>query len=47
LGFELFPFLKTDKNVNGGIVEKRMESDDGQHWYGVGNYVETNNKILV
>ena len=42
-----FHFYKTDKNVNGGIVEKRMESDDGQHWHGVGTYVETNNKIVV
>ncbi len=40
-------FHKAERQFNGGIFEKVMESDDGQSWYGKGSYKEVNNKVIL
>lgn len=40
-------FYKKNKIANNGLFEKTMESDDGQHWYGKGRFIEKSNKIIL
>ena len=42
-----FFFYKKSKETKNGLFEKEMESDDGQHWYGKGEFVEKNNKVML
>ena len=40
-------FYKFNKTSNSGLFEKLMDSDDGQHWYGIGKFTEFKNKIIL
>ena len=42
-----YHFYKSDKQSTTGIFEKFMTSDDGQCWYGKGEYTEYKNKIIL
>ncbi len=42
-----YSFYKVSKDTNCGTFNKYMESDDGQKWYGIGNFIERKNKIII
>ena len=42
-----YVFYKPDKTQNKGFFEKFMDADDGQRWYGKGNFIETKSRIIL
>jgi len=42
-----FCFYRENASTVKGIFEKKMESDDGQNWYGRGTFVEKPGKITL
>jgi hypothetical protein len=40
-------FYKENKQSDSGTFEKKMESDDGQNWYGKGTFIEFKVKLML